>query len=820
MISRAKATKSGLIRAGSLLFSVVSLILCVSLPASTPIAKAGYNQGGQIPSAVYMVVRFTAQAPHPLEQNQSLALVLLDNLGGVEVFHSYAMQADGPTSFSVSLPFQQGSLIRYRYALAGQTTVQESTSDGSAPAERWLFINGNLTINDQISAWQGQPEAGDRGVIVGTISETDSRQPLPGIVVSCNGMSTSTASDGGFMLADLPVGDCNLVAFSASGETSTFQQLAHVSAGMFTQANLSLVKRNSVQLSFVAHLGPDENLGRQEPLRMVTNLPLVDAPDLSNFSMVSPSQGQDYFLTLNLPAGFDLHYRFTSGNAIWGAEHGTQDDLSTREIIVPEQPAVVEDWVGPLYPQGTLPVRIHLRSSAQLPLKDVVSLQAAPFGESWQSAVPMTKLADGTWALTISPSEASPSEISYRFCRNNACGGEFTSSQQAGPTSAAALNFSATKQNIDAIVTKWAGLSEGSGPTPVYSSPASSRGESFVAGLGFQPNYSPDYAFFLDGALTDAGATHANWVLFTPTWTLNSLSLPNVSAQQGVDPSWQAISQMVLAAEAKGFRVGLAPRIVIRKAPSADWTQADYAQLASELNGFLIHFSDLAAQTNAGALVLSPVQSLFLPEGNAFTGRLAALVDPQWQALLPQVRSRYKGEVWAALPLSSDLPSAMPQWAISTDRLLLVWSVPVTPSGVPAGDVQGITSAFDRILNDQVKPLRDGYNQPIMIGLNYPSTTEAFQGCAPLPEACPGFQPALSPEAIVQSSEVTHADLDAQRILINAAALAVNDQPWVSGLIAYNNLLPSRLEDPSPSLRGKPAADVLAFWFSLWTQKP
>jgi hypothetical protein len=730
------------------------------------------------------------------------------------------MQADGPTSFSVSLPFQQGSLIRYRYVLAGQTTLQESRPDGSGLAERWLSVDGNQSVKDQVAAWQGQSETGEVGVIAGTISEADSRQPLPGIAVSCGGANTTSASDGSFVLAGLQPGECNLVAFSASGEYSTFQQLASVKTGMFTQVNLSLYRRNTVQLSFVAHLQPGESLGDQEPLRVVTNLPLTGAGDLSNFTMVSPSQYQDYFLRLSLPAGFDFHYRFTSGNALWGAEHDAQDGLSTHEVVVPQQPAVVEDQVGLLYPQGILPVQVHLQSSVEIPEQDIVSLQPAAFGESWETPIPMTRLKDGTWALTLSPGKANPSEISYRFCRNNVCGGQFTSSQQTGPTDAAALNFSLAKQSTDVTVTKWAALSTAEGPTPVFSSPASPRGPGFVAGIAFQPNYSPDYPFFLDGALADASSMNANWVLFAPTWTLNAPSFPSISAQPGLDPSWQDVSQLVLAAEARGFRVGLVPRIVVPKAVTPDWTQEDYAQLASELGTFLIHFADLAAQTNAAALVLSPVQSLFLPEQNPFADRLATLVDPQWQALLPQVRGRYKGEVWAALPFSSGLPSAMPQWAVSTDRLLLVWSVPVTPSGASSGDVQGITSAFDRILNDQVKPLRDGYDQPVMIALNYPSATAAFQGCAPLPETCPGFQPALSPEAIVQSSEVTQSDLDAQRILINAAALAVNDQPWVSGLITYNNLFPLRLKDSSPNLRGKPAADVLAFWFSLWTQQP
>lgn len=820
MTPRAKAQKSALARAGTLFFSILSLALSATLPASTPVARTGYSDAGQIPPAVYVIVHFAVQAPQPPQQSQQLKLVLLDDIGGVEVSHSYSMQMDGPLSFSLSLPFQQGSLIHYRYASGGETEIQETGTDGSQAVDRWLSVVGNMEMDDRISAWQGQPERIDQGVIVGTISEGESRQPLPGIVVSCNGASTFTASDGAFVLAGLPVGECNLVAFSPSGEYSTFQQRASVKAEMFTQANFSLRRQSMTQLSIVAHLQPGEKLDNQQSLRMVTNLPLIGASGLSHFAMLSPSPGQDYFLRLSLPVGFDLHYRFTTGNAIWGTEHDVQGGSTTHEIIVPQQPAVVEDWVGPLFPQGIRPVTVHLQAPPETPAKDILSIQPAPFGKSWETPIPMTRLEDGTWALSLSPSQASPSEITYRFCRNSACGGEFTSSQQAAPTDAAVLNFLPTDQSIDVIVTKWSGLSQPKSPTPVFSSPSSPRGTDFVAGMAFQPNYSPDYAFFLESALTDASSLHANWVLFTPTWSFDSPSFPSIGAQPGLDPSWQDVSRLALDAEARGFRVALIPRILLRQAMPTSWTPQDYTEMASQLNGFLIHFADLANQTNAAALVLSPPQTLFLPEGNPFAEQLATLVDPQWQALLPQVRSRYKGEIWAALPFSSSLPSAMPQWAISSDRLLLLWAAPVAHSAGGGNDIQEFTPAFSRLLEETVRPLRDGYALPIIIALNYPSAPNASQGCAPLPEACLGFQPALSPEAAVQNSAVSQSDLDAQRALINAAALAINDQPWVSGLVTYNNLLPLRLQDASANLRGKPGADVLAYWFSLWMQTP
>jgi len=56
-------------------------------------------------------------------------------------------------------------------------------------------------------------------------------------------------------------------------------------------------------------------------------------------------------------------------------------------------------------------------------------------------------------------------------------------------------------------------------------------------------------------------------------------------------------------------------------------------------------------------------------------------------------------------------------------------------------------------------------------------------------------------------------DLQAQADLYEAILTAVNGRPWVSGVVSRGYYPPVALRDKSASAHGKPAADILWYWF-------
>ncbi len=56
-------------------------------------------------------------------------------------------------------------------------------------------------------------------------------------------------------------------------------------------------------------------------------------------------------------------------------------------------------------------------------------------------------------------------------------------------------------------------------------------------------------------------------------------------------------------------------------------------------------------------------------------------------------------------------------------------------------------------------------------------------------------------------------DLQTQADLYEALLTAINGRPWIGGLVSRGYYPPAALQDKSASIHGKPAADILWYWF-------
>jgi len=179
----------------------------------------------------------------------------------------------------------------------------------------------------------------------------------------------------------------------------------------------------------------------------------------------------------------------------------------------------------------------------------------------------------------------------------------------------------------------------------------------------------------------------------------------------------------------------------------------------------------------------------------------------QWQTILSEVRARYSGTVAWALPYPKNA-TPLPEWLSQVDVIYVLFNGALTGSTeATQGELEGV---LGQLLDTDILPIADQFGKSIILGLEYPSANGAASGCVQLTEHCLPFD--LLNQPIPEMPEI-QLDLQEQLDIYNAAMNAITARPWISGLVSRGYYPPAALQDTSPSIHGKPAADVLWYWF-------
>jgi hypothetical protein len=167
----------------------------------------------------------------------------------------------------------------------------------------------------------------------------------------------------------------------------------------------------------------------------------------------------------------------------------------------------------------------------------------------------------------------------------------------------------------------------------------------------------------------------------------------------------------------------------------------------------------------------------------------------RWQAIISDVRSRFSGKVYWALSYPGGLELA-PDFASNLDGIYLLWYAPIGGSSV-----EQITAAAGQLLDTDIKPFQAALQKPLILAVAYPSADNASSASVP-----PGalFQPGGLQGPV---------NLQAQVDLYQALLSAVNDRAWIGGFVSRGYYPPVVLQDASASIHGKPASDVLWYWY-------
>lgn len=802
----------------------IVLSSCSAVPEQTAptIAPEPSEVGGDV---LYATVDFKVSLPTAVPANQKLALEVLDEVTGLALNSiRYPMKRIDDTHYTIQLPIPAGSVVKYRYIREGGIGAIEYTSQARQVRYRIFYTANPGAVDDIISGWSDKPFAGAFGRIQGTIVESATNRPLAGMLVSAGGQQTISASNGSFLLDGLPAGKHNLVIYSLDGSFPPFQQEALVAAESNTPANIRMEPAHLVNVTFVVK--SPEDIPEGIPIRLIGNtFPLGNTfADLrggistvaSRAPLMVYQKERRYVLKLQLPTGLDLRYKYTLGDGFWNSERKISGKFQIRQLIVPAADVEIRDEIATFSTPGIGAVTFNLDAVAGTTKDEVVSIQFNPYG--WTEPIPMWQLGDNRWIYILyTPLDADIlGNAGYRYCKNDQCGilddattrGQDSEGKQFKPTD--------QPQVIKDSVKQWSWSVDDQSTITVPSDPIAPKPEGFVAGVELLPGYHPSWQAYMGNAFANIRELEANWVVLSPTWHYTSTNPPVLSQVQGVDSSWYDLSQMGLQAKNQGLKIAVYPSTAYYQPADIWWKTATrdagwWQSWYDRYETFILNHADFANQSGAEALIFGDaLVAPALPGGKLLDGSDSGVpddVEKRWVNLIQKIRARYNGKIiWRInFPVSSQ---GIPEFVKDVDQIYVVLDGQLSDQETPeAGSIQVQTT---QLLNNDILAIRDKFDKPLLLGISYPSSSGAASGCIKSGDAC-------LPEAIFNQAgleiQSVNRNLAEQAVLYNGILNALSQNAWVAGVIASGYYPAVSVQDKSKSIRGKPAGDVVWFWF-------
>ncbi len=769
-------------------------------------------------------IKFRVEVPEETPTNETIFLNVLDEVTGLALNpRSFRLEPDGEGGYQINFPAPVDSVVKYRYSRQGAGNVLEHTSDGRPVRYRLYRVDGPGEVQDRVSRWTDTLYSAPSGRITGRITDAESGDPIPNLLVTAGGAQTITSADGSYLLEGLPPATHNLVVYAMDGAYKTFQQGAIVADASTTPASLKLTRADLIELEFVVVL-PDETIPGI-PVRIAGNMAQFGNTyaDLSGgintvanrMPLLSQISDGRFSLKMTLPAGADLRYRYTYGDGFWNAEHTADGETFVRQLIVPDRDHVVEDTVASWRSGNSAPIWFDVNVPESTPTGDRISIQFNPYG--WTQPIPMWFVGENRWVYLLTSPLDVLGTIGYRYCRNDQCGSaddRFTPGDQSGGRP---FRTSVLPQTLKDTVNNWQWVEAGPGPITVPSTEIPTRGSSFVAGVEFLPYFHPTWLDWMDEAIGKVDALNANWLIFTPTWSYTRSDPPVLEQVPGQDPLWPDLIQILEHGEESGLSLALRP-VPNFPFPQGQWWVTgtrDTRWWDAWFNGyrrFMIHHADLAAQQNMEALILGGEWLLpALPGGTLADGSASGVpedADQRWRDLIREVRSHFRGTLIWALPYPSSA-DVTPAFLIEFDQLMILWDAPLAQASNADGTAMG--SEAVRRLDNEVLLIFAQFNKPMIISVAYPSADGGVTGCLPDPDdGCLDAKRLSPPNSDIP---IIDLDLNEQAEAYTVMLQSISEREWLTGFISRGYYPPAALQDTSISVNGKPAADVLSYWF-------
>jgi hypothetical protein len=721
-----------------------------------------------------------------------------------------AMQGMDTLHYTATIPFAMNSIVKYRYMRQGKLDTLEDTSADKTVRYRMYDVTGPGQVDEVVSAWSDGLFSSSYGRVTGQVVDSSNNAPIPNILIAAGGQQILSDSAGKFNLEELPVGTHNLVAYAIDGAYQTFQQGARVETGKSTPVTFSLTRASMVNVVFTVTV-PSNTL-QNVPIRLAGDLYQLGNTfgDLqgglstvaTRMPVMAPLADGRYSITLALPAGADIRYKYTLGDGFWNAEHNLDGAFNVRQLIVPasQAPVQVQDTVQTWQAGASSPILFEVNVPANTPASDIVSIQFNPYG--WTEPMPMWPRGENQWVYQLYSPLNMLGNFEYRYCRNDQCGvADDLQTAQGKP--GRPVTTSLAPQDLQDTVTGW-NIFQPATTAAVVGVPVSVRQAGFWSGMEFLPGYDPTWQAWLPLAVQDVKSLHSNWLVLTPSWSVSRTSPMVFSPIPGADPLWADMLDTVNHARASSLSVAMFPSVNLPADTAAWWQSAPRDQAwwdswFSLYAAFAAYHADLAAKSSAQALILGgDWVAPALPGGqvNGANSGVPADAETRWETIIAEVRQRFSGQVLWAVSYPGGLQST-PPFAKSLDGIYLLWSAPL--SGRSVNDLK---TAAGQLLDKDIQPFQTILGKPVILAVAYPSADSAAVASLPA-------------QAFLQLPGKTQAQLNlqAQADDYQALMMAVNVRAWLGGFISRGYYPPAAMQDVSDSVHGKPAENELWYWF-------
>ncbi len=765
---------------------------------------------------------FIVQPPEGTSADADLALVLVDEVTGLPYNTQVVpMQRLDDGRWQARLTPPVGSLIRYHYVRRAPSSADEISAWGEPVRYRLALISGPSQVDDIVAAWGDAPSHGPTGRIVGRVLDAQSGKPLPEIAVNAAGVSAYTDGEGSFRIDGLPPGLHRLTLFATDGAYQPAQQGALIAADSATPVEMSLNPAHPIQVSFEVTVPSDTdeaaNLRMAGNLRQLgqlfADLPGGTTTSVGRMPALVRVDATHFLLITSLYAGTDLRYKYSLGDGLWNAERDSKGYFLTRQVILPDHDLTLQDTVSTWHTPGQGSISFQVAVPASTPPNDVVSLQMNPF--AWFDALPMWKAGEDVWRYTLNGPLDFQGDLNYRYCRNQRCGAADDADTSGSAPAPRHVKPGSQAQSIQDSVRAWQWLESDLPPTNVVAPPLAPRA-GFEAGFELLPDFRPSWSGYLPAALSDLAGSGANAVTLTPSWTLlRDNPVPEIGLDPASSPFRDELASWVAEAHKVGMRVTLRPTL---RAPSGS-VDAWWASGARDgpwwtvwfesYRSFILTYARLAGEAGVETLVVGGPEIAPALPGGQIAGAPAGTsgdADARWRALLSEVRSAYAGKIAFEIELGQSLQPP-PPFLDAVDEVRVYWHAPLATQATPGMDV--MQSAAAALLDKTILPVANG--KPVVLSVEYLSVVGGGAACAKAPDSTCRLDAEFDGGAIVDPELPVDSNIQAQAI--NAMLLEAYARSGVSGFFVRRYDPTVALRDKSASVNGKPARDVLWYWY-------
>lgn len=794
-----------------LLLILPSLLFGCNYPTTNNIIKQDRSQSLSQYSTPYQDIQFNLSLPQPLSSDEKINLVILDEVTGLPYNRQeYEMAAHEENNYTLNLSIPMFSIIKYRYEKVGEKILAEKQANGQDVRYRMYLVKESGVVNDFLSSWDSHNPTTSTGRFEAIVSDHETGAPLPDILVSAGGQLNFTDSNGLINFYGLPPGTHNILFYAVNGEYQTFQQGAVISEGKKTPAEIKLSPNKAVEVTFSV-TPPNDAIGAPVYLagnfsqfgNTFTDLQGSMSIDPNRMPLLTPQEDGKLTRTVTLYGGTDFRFKFTLGDGYWNAEINSDSELLTRQLIVPDQNITLElniaTWRAPAFQPITFETFIHpeIGNSGERYIQFKK--------DQWTEPIRLWPLGDGNYLYILYAPFEITTPITYRVCLTKPCDSEYSNhlisdSNQIEPSDKP-LTRSISVDNwlLPPLSDSEENIAEAVFPY---------KTNSFHTVIELSPEMTPRWDSFMPAGIEQIKEINSDAIIFSPQWSQNQNS-GFLQPELGKTPFSFELINYIEEAHSQTLDVGLFPQFIPEKYNnnSLDWAEQNDAwrgEWFDSYRRFILSYTKLADISEVDCLIIGGRFVLpALPEANPVY--LQESLEKDWRSLIMDIREEYKGKLIWAVNAGTQM-DPLPPFIDLFDEIYISIESPLTTGSSPT--FEQIAYGFTRIIDNLIYEVYRSTLKPITIAIAYPSIEGGPQGCALLNNNCQN-------DGLFIKEELSDYDInvDQQALIYNAILPVAASREWITGISTRGFIPFGNSADPSSSISGKPAQDVIEYWY-------